>query len=364
MERRNTSLKINGRVIGFDEIINPQNDLAKTEFEKSVFDTISSFLKGDNEIIQQTSGSTGKPKQIKISRGRLIASAKMTGEFLEYDKKERESLLCIPASFIGGKMVLIRALVFDLPIKAEEPSGNPFKGIEKVGITSVTPYQIKNIIEEEDTGCINADSIILIGGGVVNEELEKKLANLPGEIYHTYAMTETVSNIALRKLNQPHREELFETLPGINIRSEQGRLLVRGNVTSDKWLDTNDIVEIIEKNKFKWLGRADNVINSGGIKINLDDLKIKIEKALNENGAYDEIALLKVKDDKFGEGYVVFIEENSKLESKLILDKNIKIDNKVKPKKIITINKIPKTKTDKIDYKSLRKIFNDLDFSG
>ncbi|WP_394347734.1 AMP-binding protein [Mangrovivirga cuniculi] len=305
--------------------------------------------------MQQTSGSTGKPKKIKISRDRLIASAKMTGDFLGYDQKSRESFLCIPASFIGGKMVLIRALVFDLPIIAEEPSGNPFKGNKKIGITSVTPYQMKNIIENGDIGGINKDSIILIGGGAISYELGKKLSGLPGSIFHTYAMTETVSNIALRKVNRHEKADFFTTLPGISIKSEERKLLVRGKVTSDQWLDTNDIVEIIDEDKFRWLGRADNVINSGGIKINLDDLKTKIEDYLNKKNINNDIALLKVYDDSFGESFVIFIEANQKLASKLAINEMLKLFVKVKPKKIIYVSKIPKTNTDKTDYKLLKE---------
>ncbi|NMM48113.1 AMP-binding protein [Marinigracilibium pacificum] len=358
MARKHNSFVLNGREIKFVEVLNSSKAIKLiTDFEKETVDVIKSFLSEDEKIIQQTSGSTGIPKKIEITREQLIASANMTGEFLGYNNSNLESLLCIPASFIGGKMVLIRALVFDLPIIAQEPSANPFKSIGKLEITSITPYQLQNIIENNSTTCINKNSIILVGGGPVNSELHKKIENLPGKIYHTYAMTETVSNIALRKLNNPGSKDYFEVLEGIEINTSNEQLQVKGKVTSDKWLNTNDVVELINDKSFRWIGRSDNVINSGGIKVNLDELKAKIEAELKHLEISTEVALLKTEDEKFTEGFILVVEENqgNKIR-KTIEGIKEKLFNKVKPKKIISIPNLPKTPTDKIDYPTLRKI--------
>lgn len=223
----------------------------------------------------KTSGSTGIPKTICLSKQSMMNSASMTCRFFGLDA-ESNALLCLPADYIAGKMMVVRAFVSGMNLTAVKPSANPFENLnELIDFAAITPYQFVNSYQSVQETSIKK---IIIGGSQVSLRLEKMMEELDAEIYETYGMTETCSHVALRKLNKENKSEYFETLEGVEIRTdERNCLIIKAPALNNEELITNDVVEIKGRTHFKWLGRYDNVINSGGIKIFPEQVEKKIE---------------------------------------------------------------------------------------
>ena len=171
----------------------------------------------------------------------------------------------MPASYIAGKMMLVRAIVGGFNLLTVEPKANPFENLNvAIDFTAITPYQLTHSIETLHSKTIRN---IIVGGGQVNAKLEALAADIPTSMYETYGMTETASHIALRRFNGPEKSDYFTVLDSVSIRQDKRKcLLIQAPHLAENELITNDIVELKGKKEFRWLGRADSVINSGGIK--------------------------------------------------------------------------------------------------
>ncbi|MEO9484662.1 MAG: AMP-binding protein [Ekhidna sp.] len=234
----------------------------------------------------QTSGSTGTPKKIKISRSKIVSSAKATLSSIDPENQIKTSLLCISAAHIGGAMVVYRSLIFEHDLTIVAPSASPMDelGGEAFDLVSFVPMQF-NKLSPTDLNCFRT---VLIGGAPIEVRKVKTTA----KIYSTFGMTETVSHIALR----PIGEELFTTTGDTKVAiGDEGGLMINGSITDNKWLKTNDLVSIISNNSFKWIGRMDFVINSGGLKIHPE----KVEQQLSDKVKGD-IMISSLPDGQLG----------------------------------------------------------------
>jgi len=184
-------------------------------------------------------------------------------------------------------MMLVRGMEANMSMEVVEPSSNPLKNFSTnthFDFTALVPLQLENILVKSRDKKVILDGMkaIIIGGAAVNEHLENLIRDIYSPVYSTYAMTETVSHIALRRLNGKDRTSYFTALPNAKIGiSEKNTLTILSPITNNKLIVTNDIVELINEKTFKWLGRADNVINSGGVKIFPEELEVKIQELLN-----------------------------------------------------------------------------------
>ena len=226
-------------------------------------------------IMAQTSGSTGKPKNIHLSKQSMVHSARMTNQYFGLTA-DSVGLLCLPATYIAGKMMLVRAMVGGFNLITVAPSANPFETLDTaVDFAAITPYQLfhaADVLQHKPVGKI------IVGGGPVTGKLEELAVNIPAELYETYGMTETCSHIALRRFNGMDRSEYFTVLDGVTIRlDERDCLAIRAPHLLPDEIQTNDIVELKGVASFRWLGRADSTINSGGIKIHPEQLEKKLE---------------------------------------------------------------------------------------
>lgn len=249
----------------------------------------------------KTSGSTGTPKLITLSRNQLEASARRSNAFFGLNEDSRV-FMCLSPKTIGGKMMLIRALAGNYEIDITEASGNPETQIENnthYSFISLVPYQVKRILEETP-GKLNSFDQILLGGMGLSDELEKTLSTLKPSIYIGFGMTETVSHIALRKMGNP----IYEALDGVNLDSEDDCLVVSDSKLGIQQMKTNDIVRFHSPNRFEWLGRADFVINSGGIKIHPEALEQTVDQYISVPFIFGGML-----HDSFGESCVLIIEQ-------------------------------------------------------
>lgn len=304
----------------------------------------------------QTSGSTGKPKQIRVSRQSMIRSAELTGQVLDL-KKGDTALLCMPLEFVAGKMMLVRALVLGLNLLVVKPSSNPLKEVSSetiIDFAAMTPMQVQETLKEPGTfNKLIETKKLIIGGAPVSRQLDNELQQLPGEIFETYGMTETLTHIALRKINGNKRSEFFGILPGIIISTDsRGCLIIHAPHLDDPDIITNDLVEIISPTQFRWLGRADNVINSGGIKIFPEQVEKKLESMIMER-----FIVTSLPDRKLGEKLVLVIEtsnpEKFEVLPEIIAENLGSYEN---PREIIFIEKFPETSTGKVIRRGIQKL--------
>lgn len=305
----------------------------------------SSFVK------VKTSGSTGVPKEIQLKKRHMLNSAKATGNFFNLGP-EASALLCMSTDFIAGKMMLVRALVLGWRLDVIAPSSCPLKDIEKsYHFCAMVPMQVQNSLDK-----LNFIDTLIVGGGAVQKELRNALQGNLCQVYETYGMTETITHVAIKPLNSGGRGavmgELFVTLPNVSIVTDsRGCLVISAPDISDSRVITNDMVKIVSENSFKWLGRIDNVVNSGGLKL----IPEEIEKKLRPMIDFD-FFVAGLPDDLLGEKLVLVMECHSvpeKLWDQLKRTENL--TRYERPKEVYGLKNFIRTKSGKIRRKdSLR----------
>lgn len=267
----------------------------------------------------QTSGSTGPPKTIALSRDQILFSAENSNLALGISTTD-SILVCLPLSRIGGIMQVIRALLAHSRIIFLNPSQSPFTRIfcefREISFehTSITPSQINDLQAYFKLGRINNSEkpkrikSILIGGAPINPVQNSILEKLDVPAWESFGMTETASHIALRKIGRGS-EDHFALLKGTEIRLDQGgRLQIRSRATDKQWIQTNDEVELIGEGKFKWLGRSDFVINSGGIKVHPESLEDQIRESDLEILRGKNFHISWIPDENYGQSPVLVVE--------------------------------------------------------
>ena len=255
-------------------------------------------------VLVHTSGSTGKPKPMLVEKRRMEASARITCGFLGL-KSGDSALLCMSLDYIAGKMMVVRALSFGLRLIVVKPSGNPLGTVaEPVDFAAMVPMQVYNSLQvPEERKKLMAIKHLIIGGGAIDDALASELKTFPNAVWSTYGMTETLSHIALRRLNGPEASEWYTPFEGVSLsQTDEGCLVIDAPAVHDGPLVTNDIVEISDKG-FRVLGRKDNVICSGGIKIQIEEVERLLRAYVSS-----PFMITKRADKKFGEQVVMLTE--------------------------------------------------------
>ena len=355
-QNKYTSLFVNGKLLTKDLLSNME--AAEFACSSTIMTDLYNFLmewyNDKDYVIVQTSGSTGEPKRMKANKQQMINSASITCRHLGL-KQGDSALLCMPIKYIAGKMMVVRAIVWGLNLIAVEPSVHPLKNCnEKIDFAAMTPMQViysLNVPQEKRT--LAKISNLIIGGGAIDAELEEDIKQLPGKIYSTYGMTETLSHIALRRLNGAGSDEFYTPFPSVALSlSKEGTLIIDAPLVCNNQLVTNDIAELLPNGKFKIVGRKDNTINSGGIKVQPEKIEAMLRPIINAS-----FAITSIPDKILGEAVALVIEKRDKY-SILSLPEIEKICNKIldryeRPKRIIYVSELPLTETGKINRAAL-----------
>lgn len=291
-----------------DGVIHPWDELKSNKHIHPILLFCRQWLNGTDSFLFHSSGSTGKPKEIHLSRKQMENSASMTRQLLRVQNDDR-LLLAMNPETVGGRMVLVRAMEWDLPVSVKSVSANPMLELAEnhtFTITSLVPLQLIQILEDEASlNKLNRFKKILLGGAAIDQNLDTAIQKLKPEIFHTYGMTETCSHVAAKLLNGPNRQDKFYPLPGVKLGcNDEGALWIDSPTTSARPLQTNDLVQFEEDGGFNFLGRADRTINSGGIKIQLDEIEKLSEPILaGKQYYYDGL-----EDEKLGQKLCLIIE--------------------------------------------------------
>lgn len=269
---------------------------------------ISDWQSPSPTILVHTSGSTGKPKPMLVEKRRMEASARITCSFLGLQPGD-SALLCMPLDYIAGKMMCVRSIVGGLRLIRVEPCGHPLQHLDEVPtFAAMVPMQVYNSLQDDrELDILKQIRHLIIGGGAINSKLATALRSFPNAVWSTYGMTETLSHIALRPLSGEDASEWYTPFDGVEVSLNQdGCLVINAPEVCAEPLTTNDIAEIDgDGRRFRIRGRRDNVVCSGGIKMQIEEIEAKLQ-------AHTDIPLMITKrpDEKFGETVVLLAECN------------------------------------------------------
>jgi len=332
------SFKFNGTPYAFKDLQTLAQCLIKTQvpYKKDIGKFLLQWQDRSPSIILKTSGSTGIPKTMTISKQAMVNSAIATGMFFNL-KPGNSALLCLPAHYIAGKMMLVRALILGLELDSIAPKSNlKIASKKQYHFAAMVPMQVKNNLDQ-----LNTINKLIVGGVKVSLDLINRLKVLKTSVFETYGMTETVSHIAVRQLNHNSAKTHFKTLPKVEISQDaEDCLIIHAPSISKIQITTNDVVKLYSKNEFEWLGRRDTIINSGGIKI----FPEQVENLLS--GKIKHRFFIASEADKTLGERVILVIEGLKLDLKDSLFNTLEKHNK--PKKIYTIPKFIETSSGKI----------------
>jgi O-succinylbenzoic acid--CoA ligase len=289
----------------------------------------------------KTSGSTGTPKTIVLNKKHMAISAKKTIDFFALQPNNK-ALLCLSLDTIGGKMMVVRAIIGKMQLVVVPVISNPLNACsEEIDFMACVPLQIEAIVNEAPQKLKNIRHTI-VGGGPVSDVLNESLIDNQICLYHTFGMTETISHIALRKIGW-NGTPLFTALEGIHFSEKENRLIVDYPALDIHQLQTNDVVRLVNSTCFEWIGRSDFTINSGGKKFNPYEIEQKLATAI-----FKPFFVHGLPDAKYGQIMVLFVESN---EPFVIAKKQLLsvVEKHAIPKYCIAVPEFVRTESGKIN---------------
>jgi O-succinylbenzoic acid--CoA ligase len=295
----------------------------------------------------RTSGTTGSAKTITVSKDQMQKSAGATLNYFNL-KKGDSCLLALSCEFIAGKMMLVRAIEGKLNLFLAKPCSDPSHYFfQKYDFVPLVPMQVQNIVKSKEIGQIRH---LLVGGGKVSNEIISKIKKNQTQVYESFGMTETLTHFAIKQIS-PNYSEWFKTIDGFEIDSNKNdELIIKKNGIIKTTLKTKDLIEKKSNSEFKWLGRSDNIINSGGIKLIPEEIERKIVQLISVR-----FVLIGLPDDKLGEKIAIVSEKPLKIDLEKI-NKDLSRYEKIKISKVV--NKFPTTESGKIKRRELQTILN------
>jgi len=303
------TILVNGRAVQLQGILS-QAEMSHNDFETGIFSFIHDWFSGKTDFIQHTSGSTGTPKAIVIRREQMIESARLSERALRLRRSD-VALCCLSAGNIAGKMMLVRSFTTGMRVICVAPTSNPFRGLladQRVDFAALVPAQVHDIVRSEASISLGRVRKVIIGGGALDAQSLEMLQDMDGDFFATYGMTETISHIALKLLNGPGASSHYTTLPGITVTMDVRNCLVIHWSNLPHEMVTNDLVELIDSTNFRWLGRWDNVINTGGIKVIPEVLEGKLATIFQALNLGQNFFTAGLADDKLGNKIALFVE--------------------------------------------------------
>lgn len=337
-DKIHSKFRLNGNFYDAEALQEVAYSLVKegATYEKAMGDFLIDWMDSRDTVSVKTSGSTGAPKIMKVSKQAMVNSAIATGNYFKM-KPGDTALHCLPSHYISGKMMLVRAMVLGLDMDFVEPSSQPIFDYDKsYDFCAMIPLQLQNT-----KSYIHHIKTLIIGGAAISDSLKNAVQNLKTKIYATYGMTETVSHIAVKRINGKEIMPYFKVFPKVKIAQDsRGCLVIDAPLLTPEPLITNDVVTIISASQFELLGRVDNVINSGGVKLFPEQIEAKLASAISQR-----FMISAIPDELLGQKLILVLEGiNSEVDSKAFE----RLDKFEVPKEIYCLPKFVETATGKI----------------
>ena len=335
------SFKLNGFHLDREDLCRVAYSFIKEgdDFEKPVGSFILDWFDDKPYVEMKTSGTTGKPKVIQLDKQAMVNSALATGDFFDLKPGDRV-MHCLPVKYIAGKMMLVRAFILGLDTDFVNPTSSPFSpnNNQAYDFIAMVPLQAQNSLKQ-----LEKVKKLIVGGVGITKKLERKLAKLPTEVYETYGMTETITHIAAKKIG----EKAFTVLPNVTLSYDDNHcLVIHAPRISDEIIVTNDLVELIDENQFVFLGRRDNVVNSGGIKLIPEQIEKKLCGKISSR-----FFVIGIADEDLGQKLVLVVEGEAQAPFGFDI-----LDKYEKPKAVFFVPKFKETDTGKVMRKETLKL--------
>lgn len=329
-------------------------DFSTDDYAIAAITFLQDWLSGKETFEIQSSGSTGMPKKMLVSRSQMEESAKATISYLHL-KEGMKALLCIHPSFIGGKMMIVRAQLSGMELHIYPPNLDFSHLEDRYDFTALVPLQVEKLTPYP--GIFESLGTVIIGGAAISPPLCNWICQRQNPTFATYGMTETLSHIALQRLNGRKPSPYFEVLPQVKIgKDERDCLWIESPVTQNQRIQTNDVVEIIENRYLKILGRADFVINSGGIKVHPEVLEEVVKSEIEENFPGLQFFIAGLDDEKLGQKISMIVEGKIPENLHALVEKKLKGYQKIKT--FVSIPKFIMTESGKINRQESLKLLD------
>jgi O-succinylbenzoic acid--CoA ligase len=354
-------LTLSGRFYSSEQLQEGWRQLAgdsATAWQRQVFAFCGNWLEGRTQFEVFTSGSTGRAKKILLTRAQMVVSAKLTAQALKLQPGDR-ALMCLSPRYIAGLMMLVRAMTLALEIDVVTPSANPFVSLKRTrsgkmfDFTALVPLQLQAILQDNDSKHLDGMKAVIVGGGAVSSRLKQMVQLLQCPVYETFGMTETATHIALRNINGSQTVPNFQPLPGVNIGQDaSGCLTVEGAITNFERLVTNDVIKLLRDGTFEWLGRFDNMINSGGVKVFPETVEQEISRLDLSSFGITACLVTGLPDARLGQCVVALFEGQVLTEAQRVnlleqLQKRLQPYNM--PRRLFMLPQFVRNKNGKID---------------
>jgi O-succinylbenzoic acid--CoA ligase len=294
-------------------------------------------------VVIGTSGSSGSPKEVALTATAIISSARASNKFINAKPGETWSLL-LPLTHIAAVNVIIRAIELGtLPIDLRNHEGE----YPKADYTSIVPTQLFKALNGDVRLLNHLKSVktVLVGGAALSQSLRNQ-AELAGiKVVTTYGMTETCGGCVYDG----------EVLDGVEVEIRNGKIAIRGPILASSisldagWYETSDLGEF-KNDKLIVLGRADDVIISGGENLSLN----AVEASLNTAFPEVEFAAFSIEDPQWGDSLQIAV-VGTVSDEELITHLESDLGSFAKPKGIHRLTSLPLLGIGKVDRKSLAK---------
>ena len=340
--------KLNGLPYQSDGLFEKANGLINrgAHYEISIGNFIQEWLDNNDYVVVKTSGSTGVSKNLVLSKQKMISSAKATGTFFKLPENTN-ALLCLPSNYIAGKMMLVRAMVLGWNLHVVAPGKNAISHDDTdYDFVAMVPYQVQYSLKS-----LNKIKKLIIGGAAISKKLNDQLQGVDTEVFATYGMTETISHIAVRRINGLAKSNNYTALPRVRFSLDKRNcLMIDAPEVSVEKVISNDVVKLISPTSFEYLGRIDDVVNSGGIKLFPEQIESKLASYIDR-----PFIIASEKNETLGEQLILIIEDATTQENSDFKEAFLSLSSYERPKKIYTFSKFPFTETGKIKRMELLK---------
>jgi len=313
------------------------------EWEAALYRFILDWIDEEDTIAQRSSGTTGTPKDLLLSKSSMAASARNTCEFFSLRPGDT-ALLCLPVDYIAGKMMVARAFIGGLDLVAVDPSGSPAIPEGRTDFCAMVPLQVANTLSAGNA--LDRVRTLIIGGAEISPELEAAMKKRRGAVWATYGMAETCSMVALRRIDGPKAELAFTAMRGVSLSlDDRGCLAIDADYLANR-VQTNDVVEMQGRASFRWLGRHDNLINSGGVKIAPEEIEALVARAVGK-----PCAIVGLPDTLLGTRAVAVFEEGPGVPDRESIAALLEgsVPKQAVPREVLVVERFPRNASFKVD---------------
>ncbi len=346
----------------------------------------SNFLDKEPCVIF-TSGSKGTPKGVILTNGNYYYSALASNLNLELAAGDCW-VLSLPLYHVGGLSILHRCALAGASVYVSHGFDckeiNSLIDVSKISHLSLVPTMLQRLIESRrDKPIPDTVKVILLGGSEAPKILLEKIRQFRLPVFTTYGMTESASQITCMSPGDPAKilSTSGKPLKYVKVRivdskgedlppRVEGEVIVKGKVLfkgylnrdvraewhDDQWFITGDKGYFDSDGYLTVTGRADAMFVSGGENIYPGEIEVEVASYPNIKAC----AVLAVDDTEWGKRPVLFVEPVETVEfNEQDMAAHLKTRlPKIKiPKKIISLNRLPRATIGKIDYTALREIY-------